>query len=798
MRCASKSPGITRKLGISAGISDDGSIMKTKFLWLVSSLLIAAISGKATEVEPQPFLAALRRIVDATDYLGSPFSDAEKQTLNQCIAAHDSAAIGRACAVLDAHSLFFVNINPEQRVKVAQGPARPELDEGGWRQFLVRVQNDAGVTAKLAASSPFAKVVYVPGSPPVVPNALPKDPGLPALEARWLDLQMFDDQPMKPALSGLNLEYRIIQLYSRDAGKREASFSFDTGQGTQDLGFRNEVSILFDCRPAHAVKLSITDENGAPCTASLLVRDKAKRVYPSQFKRLAPDFFFHPQVYRADGETMKLPPGKYEVTLQRGPESLAETQMLTTDMAEWRFQVKRWIDPSKLGWWSGDHHIHAAGCAHYSVPTMGVHAPDMARHCQGEDLKIGANLTWGPCFDYQKQFFTGKEDKESSYPFLLRYDVEVSGFGSHRSGHLCLLKLKEQMYPGGDSTAHWPTLCLNTLKWAKKQGALCGPAHSGWGLAPQSPNQPMSDRRIPNDQLPAPEKLPDYAIPRFDGIGANEYIVDVTHEVEGPDGKLVPAVDFLSTVDTPAPWELNIWYHTLNAGFRTRASGETDFPCIYGERVGLGRAYVKLDGKLTYDAWCEGIRSGRAYVSDGRSHLMEFRANDVALGENGSELKLAAPGRIKLAAKVAALLNEKPDPTMKGRPLSAKPFWDIERARIGVTRSVPVEVLVNGAPVARKVLSADGHTEDMTFDIEITRSSWVALRIFPSSHTNPIFIIVDGKPIRETRSIEWCRKGVDQCWSQKESLIDPKEHADAVASYDHARKVYQARLAETE
>jgi hypothetical protein len=30
-------------------------------------------------------------------------------------------------------------------------------------------------------------------------------------------------------------------------------------------------------------------------------------------------------------------------------------------------------------------------------------------------------------------------------------------------------------------------------------------------------------------------------------------------------------------------------YHTLNAGFETRISGETDFPCIYGERVGIGR-----------------------------------------------------------------------------------------------------------------------------------------------------------------------------------------------------------------
>ena len=77
---------------------------------------------------------------------------------------------------------------------------------------------------------------------------------------------------------------------------------------------------------------------------------------------------------------------------------------------------------------------------------------------------------------------------------------------------------------------------------------------------------------------------PSYEIPPFDGIGANEYIVDVVHD----------AVDFISSVDTPAPWELNIWYHTLNCGYRARISGETDFPCIYGERVGLGRVYVKL------------------------------------------------------------------------------------------------------------------------------------------------------------------------------------------------------------
>jgi hypothetical protein len=286
-------------------------------------------------------------------------------------------------------------------------------------------------------------------------------------------------------------------------------------------------------------------------------------------------------------------------------------------------------------------------------------------------------------------------------------------------------------------------------------------------------------------------------VPPFNGIGANEYIVDVTHEVPGPDGKLVPAVDFISTVNTPYAWELNIWYHTLNAGFRTRISGETDFPCAYDEKVGLGRSYVKVDGKLDYDAWCEGIRLGRNYVGDGKSHLMDFKANDIAMGEQGSELRLAQPGKIRLTARVAARLNEQANPALQQLDYEQKPYWDLERARIGTTRSVPLEVIVNGRPVAKRTIVADGREQDVTIDIEVTQSSWVALRVLPSSHTNPIFVVVGGKPIRASRrSIEWCLKGVDQCWSQKERFIKPAELDDAKAAYQHARETYRRLLTE--
>jgi hypothetical protein len=716
------------------------------------------------KVEWQPLSAQVKRVIDTLDYLGSPFTAYERKAIDAALEQNDPFTLQQA---LDVRCLFGVEINPEMRVKVTQGQAKPDLIEQGWRVFLVKVQNDSGTTAQLKINSANFKRLH--GSPQ---NDVVN---------RWIDGEMFDKQPLREALSGLVVDYRVVSLYSRESGRREAKFGFNVGQGTQDLGFRNEVDVLFNCVPAQPVVFRVLDENDRPTTASFVIRDTFGRIYPSQAKRLAPDFSFHPQVYRADGETVRLPEGPYTIEFSRGPESIPkkQTMVVTKQLQIATFKVDRWIDPSKSGWWSGDHHIHAAGCAHYEKPTEGVHAPDMFRHCVGEDLKVGANLTWGPGFDYQKQFFCGTVDKVSQYPYLLRYDIEVSGFGSHESGHLVLLRLKDQMYPGGDSKNHWPKLGLNTLRWAKKQGAVVGPAHSGWGLA------------VPGDELP------NFAVPKFDGIGANEYIVDVTHTVPGPDGKPVPAVDFISTVDTPYVWELNVWYHTLNAGFRTRISGETDFPCIYGEKVGLGRSYVKLDDKLDYDAWCEGIRLGRNYVSDGKSHLMDFKVNRVELGQKGSEVKLSKPGKVHVSAKVAARLDERAEPKFQHLAADQKPYWDIERARLPGTAEVPVEVLVNGYPVARKHIVADGKTQELEFEIEVPRSSWVALRILPSSHTNPIFVIVDKKPIRASRrSVEWCIKSVDQCWSQKEQFIKGNEIEEAKAAYAHARQTYQKRLAE--
>jgi hypothetical protein len=130
--------------------------------------------------------------------------------------------------------------------------------------------------------------------------------------------------------------------------------------------------------------------------------------------------------------------------------------------------------------------------------------------------------------------------------------------------------------------------------------------------------------------------------------------------------------------------------------------------------------------------------------------------------------------------------------------MTQQPYWDIERARIAETRKVPVEVVVNGQPVASKEIVADGSEQDVTFRVPIQSSGWVALRIFPSSHTNPVFVLVGDKPIRASkRSAEWCLKAVDQCWKQKKRQIRKEEQAAAEKAYDQARDAYKKILAET-
>ena len=258
-------------------------------------------------------------MAEALDLLGEPLTKEQQAALDKAMATTNADdAVEAIQKVLDPRCLVGVNINPESRVKVARGPAPAQLVEQGWRVFLVKVHNEGGVTADLRATSPNAAPLYTrsTGSP---------DPR-PTVQAR----QTCPIAGWTSRCTTASRWWRSSRAWSSNIascrftaaikGKREATIGFNVGQGTQDIGFRNEVAILFECEPAVRVKLSVLDDDGTPTTGQFVFRDTHGRVYPSQSRRLAPDLFFHAQIYRADGEEVLLPPGQYEVTYNRGPE----------------------------------------------------------------------------------------------------------------------------------------------------------------------------------------------------------------------------------------------------------------------------------------------------------------------------------------------------------------------------------------------------------------------------------------------------------------------------------------------
>jgi hypothetical protein len=391
------------------------------------------------------------------------------------------------------------------------------------------------------------------------------------------------------------------------------------------------------------------------------------------------------------------------------------------------------------------------------------------------------------------------------------------------------------------------------MKWCKDQGGVTGYAHSASGiqidpaaaaarlLAKHDANK---DERLSADETSlalltepygqsdadkdsqlslteltaahdrAADQLPNLAIPEMNGVGAMELAVSVSEGV----------CDFISAMDTERIQEWNSWYHVLNCGYPLKVSGETDFPCMSSRHVGQGRVYVRMWSTrsasgagesaksnsrselttFTYANWCRGIAEGRSYVSDGYAHPLVFTVNAISPGDG--DVKLPAAGKVKVKAKVA-FAKETPLAVAYGTltPAQGKRVIGDTRILHGPRRDEEmlvggdrlVELIVNGVPVASQRVPADGKEHDLTFDVSIDKSSWVALRHFPQFHTNPVNVLVASKPIRASRdSARWCIEVIDQLWNNRQKNIVPPERDAAKAAFERAKERYRQIAAE--
>ena len=203
----------------------------TKNLQLLVNLMVGVASFFALErlvwseqpviVSAQPLISQVHRVAEALEVVGAPLNEGEMELWSQIRVLEDDAEVTkRVQKLLDRRCLAYVDIQDKGAPRVAAGPATARLLEQGWRTFLVKVVNRPGRTGRLLVESPNAQ-------------PLPHSPA-DQVASRWMQISSFEGQPLRPNLSGLPLEYRIIQIYSRNSGTKSSVLEFNISGGPDD------------------------------------------------------------------------------------------------------------------------------------------------------------------------------------------------------------------------------------------------------------------------------------------------------------------------------------------------------------------------------------------------------------------------------------------------------------------------------------------------------------------------------------------------------------------------------------
>ena len=506
-------------------------------------------------------------------------------------------------------------------------------------------------------------------------------------------------------------------------------------------------------------------------------------------------------------------------------------------------RLERWIDPQGL-------RLLRRRPPYPCRRLRALHRPDAGRRARGHvppgqgrgpERRLHPDL--GACATTISAGSSSRTPTGLSDPrTVIKYDVEVSGFGSQALGHVCLLNLRDQTYPGLERTATkgWPTWTTPVLRWAKAQGAVTGYAHSASGLEidPARPPPHGCSRQLDRDKdgvahaqprppgllLPAdfatidadrdgvltrrssrrptnapPRRLPNVAIPEMNGVGAHGDLVTV------PRGALrlhqrrwTPPGSPSGTAGTTCS----------NCGFPLKVSGETDFPCMSGTagRPGTGlRAARQRSMRSTSAPGARASPPGGPYVSDGYAHALEFTVDGKRRRVDRLELRSArhgdgpGEGRFRRADPAGGRPRRgRPAGRAAGSSATRSTCTDRGATRVHRRGHEPPGRAGRQRPRSRAArCRPTTRSTSWTSPCPIERSSWVALRQFPQMHTNPVDVLVAGRPIRASRrSALWCLAALEQLWKARGGQIAAGEREDARRAFDQAIPIYRKIAAE--
>jgi hypothetical protein len=437
--------------------------------------------------------------------------------------------------------------------------------------------------------------------------------------------------------------------------------------------------------------------------------------------------------------TLTLPEGAYSFDVERGPEYSAAKGGFQTggnETTNITVVLRRLANLAAEGWWSGETHVHRP-------------ARDVELLLRAEDLHVAQVITW-----WNKVNPWTNAPVPGELP--VRFDEDrfyhhLSGEDERDGGALLYMDLSPPMEITA-GTRHDPS-SLVYAKQARERGAAWIDAEKPfWWDFPLWVAHGVADTvGIANNHL------------HRGGVMDSEAWGRPRDRVRypGPQGN--------------GRYTQDIYYRALNCGLRLPPSAGSASG-VLPNPVGYNRAYIHVEGALTYEKWREGVKAGRSFVSNGP--LLRCRANGRFSGH--------------------IFQNERPfEVRLEGRLDSRDPIAAVELVRNGSAERI---ALSPPCPPAGERAGVRGRAATRTFSATflVRESGWFLIRAiadvtntFRFASTAPWYAEVGGQPMKPRADaalffLDWSRERMaklnaltEVSAAQKTELLQPWREAEA-------------------
>lgn len=462
----------------------------------------------------------------------------------------------------------------------------------------------------------------------------------------------------------------------------------------------------------------------------------------------------------ADPFRVDLPAGRYTLQVERGKEYLPFREEITIrDVAvDKTIRLKRWIDLSARGWYSGETHVHRrlhelpnvmlAEDLNVTFPvTFWTTASDTAPNLAPSTLRRQGPSPFGPRVDRGSEpIFVDSE--HVIFPRNTEYEIFSVDGKRHVLGALFILNHRSVF-------AQTAPPIRPIAQQAHAEGALLDLDKHSW---------PWSMMLVPIAKVDLFE-LSNNSVWRtrfgFKTAPANP---PPWTELEMESPTALTEWGWLN-------WGFEIYYALLNCGFRLTPTAGTASG-VHPVPLGYSRVYVHTGSAFDAEQWLSGLKAGRSFVTTGP---MLFATVNDALP--GATFDLAS--------------SQPPTMTVAIESLSETP---VER----------IEILVNGE-VARRVESAGERTDEGAWRVQIRvpvtvdQTSWLAVRSIERrpdgrrrfAHTAPWHVTLNEQPITPSRvQVQYFIELLETELERNRGVLGP----DALGEFQDALEFYRGLL----